>query len=178
MPNIKMINSPYSDDTAIYDVVNYCFDHNLADYVSTYLPIPGDLERVPADDRRVYLQGAIDFWNYILNMNLCNTGKRLLHFSIGLTYMNNKRSYMDMLASDVLECLYMYAYEKRFPSVAVEHITPEGYCHIHFVIGTVNLSGEKYNTQNVNPYNIAKCIADKVGEQVQVQYDDVMDNKR
>ena len=172
MPNIKMINGVYSDDTAIHDVVNYCFDHNLVEYYSTYLPMPGYLNEIPAINRKQELESVMCFWNNILDQNMKNYGKRLLHFSIGFSYIDNKWFYNKYKVQDTFACLYDYALQRGFPSVAVEHITEEGYCHIHYVIGTVNIYGERYDKYGITAKNIAQCIGNKIGEFVVEKYDD------
>lgn len=171
MPNIKMINGAYADENVIYDVVNYCFDHDLEDYISTYLPVPGYLLSIYEDYRKQHLRNAIEFWKYILTVNMKNTGKRLLHFNIGLDDFLKKKKLVRMKARFILEYLYEYAFQKGFPSIATMHITDEGNCHVHFVISAINIYGDMYHVQDINASSIAKFVGNELGEYIKVEYD-------
>lgn len=51
MPNIKMKKRDYKDGNAIYDVMNYCLNHDLRDYDVIYLPNRSDCMKLAIGDR-------------------------------------------------------------------------------------------------------------------------------
>lgn len=171
MPNIKMKKGNYKDSNAIYDVMNYCLNHDLWDYDVIYLPNRNDCMKLAIRDRANEVKYMADFWNVFLDVYNRNSGKRFNHFIIGLGYENQAkvRYYANIVLTDLLQLLY----DKGFPGLAAYHVTAEGYHHIHLLIGITNIYGQSAYSNNINAWAIANYLnSDIPGLQMQVVADD------
>lgn len=91
MPNIKMKKGEYRDSNAIYDVMNYCLNHDLRYYNVMHLPFGNDCMNYSTTDREEEIKYIADFWNTFLDVYSKNCGKRLKHFIIGIGYVNEEK---------------------------------------------------------------------------------------
>lgn len=171
MPNIKMKTGNYKDGNAIYDVMNYCLNHDLRDYGIIYLPNRNDCMKLAIRDRANEVKYMADFWNVFLDVYNRNSGKRFNHFIIGLGYENQAK--VRYYANIVPQVLLQFMEVRGFPGLVAYHVTSEGYHHIHLLVGVINIYGESVYSNNINAWTIANYLnSDIPGLQMQVVVDD------
>lgn len=171
MPNIKMKKGNYKDSNSIYDVMNYCLNHDLRDYDVIYLPNRNDCMKLAIRDRANEVKYMADFLNVFLDVYNRNSGKRLNYFIIGLGYENQVK--VHYYGNVIPYALLQFMETRGFPSLIAYHVTPEGYHHIHLLIGITNIYGQSAYSNNINAWTIAKYLnSDIPGLQMQVVADD------
>lgn len=173
MSFIKMKKNKYADETAIYDVVKYCLDHDLANYCVTYLPMRYDFLRLDAGQQLNEISYITAFWNTFLNIHCKNWGRRCYHFVISL--YDKKMKLYENYAELVISSLGELASELQFPSIAAYHINEYGNHHIHFVIGVINIKGENWYSKNISVLRIANYLRNRTGKEFYVAPDEWME---
>ncbi len=171
MPNIKMKKGEYRDRNAIYDVMNYCLNHDLRYYNIMYLSFRNDCTNYSTTDREEEIKYIADFWNTFLDVYNKNCGKRFNHFIIGIGYEYEAKVpyYANILPNTLLQLLQ----DKGFPGLVAYHVTPDGYHHIHMLVGMTNIYGESAYMHNINAWTIAHYLNTYIpGLKMQVVADD------
>jgi len=171
MPNIKMKKGNYKDSNAIYDVMNYCLNHDLREYDVIYLPDRNDCMKLADSDRENEIKFMANYWNLFLDIYNKNSGKRFNHFIIGIGYENQAkvRHYGNL----ILIALVQFMEDKGFPGLVAYHVTPKGYHHIHMLVGVTNIYGESLYSNNINTWTITNFLNNDIpGLKMQVVVDD------
>ena len=161
MPYIKQITGLYRDNDSIYDLVNYCLNHDLRDYYAVNIPVQRDILLLDQESRKYEIQNMAWFWNTFLDIRCCNYGKRLNHFVFGMGYYYTKN--IDTDVHLVLQALGEFMYERGLLGVVAYHVTPEGYHHIHILIGKVNIYGNTWYKLNLSAMSILWYLKQQFG---------------
>lgn len=140
----------YKDDNAIFDVMYYCLNHDLRYYNIMYLPFRNNCMELAIGDRANEAKYMADFWNALLDVYNKNSGKRFNHFIIGIGYENQTKTlhYGNVILIDLLQFLQ----DRGFPGLVAYHVTPQGYHHIHMMVGIINIYGKSVY---INPWILA-----------------------
>lgn len=171
MPNIKMKKGNYKDDNAIFDVMYYCLNHDLRYYNVMYLPFRNDCMEYAAKNREEETKYMADFWNIHLDVYNKNSGKRFNHFIIGIGYENQTKAlrYANIIPVTLLKFLQ----DRGFPGLVAYHVTPQGYHHIHMMVGIINIYGESAYSNNINTWIIGNYLNNNIpGLKIQIVPDD------
>lgn len=157
MPIIKMKKREYKDNTAVFDVMNYCLNHDLRGYYVTYLPYRNDCMKYAANDRKEEIKYMADYWNMILDGYDKNSGKRFNHYVIGIGNENQDKvhHYVNIIPATVLE----FMQDKGFIGLLAYHVTPHGYHHLHIIMGITNIYGKSVH---INAYTLAIYLNTKI----------------
>lgn len=156
MQNIKMKKGAYKDATVVYDLINYCLNHDLYDYYTTYIPVKNNYSQLDNEGKQIEVANMANFWNMLLDIQCKNYGKRLNHYIIGIGYNNQK--FIREYAHIIFDTLSELFEQMGLPSLVAYHITEESYHHIHVLVGTINIYGDSCYVQNLNKWSIAQYI--------------------
>lgn len=151
-----MKKGTYKDAAAVYDLINYCLNHDLRDYFAIYLPVKNNYLELDTQGRQMEVAGMANFWNTFLDIQCRNYGKRLNHYIIGIGYTNQK--YTCDVAHLILYALGELFEQMGFPSLVAYQVTKEGCHHIHVLVGAININGDSWYAQNLNTWSIAHYI--------------------
>ena len=161
MPYIKQIGNAYKDGDAVYDLVNYCLNHDLKDYCGVNLPMCNDILQLDQESRKKEIQNIVWFWNCFLDINCHNYGKRLNHFvfGIGYKYHNNINAESHLIIDSLEKFLYNYG----LLGIVAYHVNPKGYHHIHVLAGMVNIYGDTWYDLKLSEMSILWYLKKEYG---------------
>ena len=170
MSFVKLKKNKYADETAIYNLVKYCLDHDLFGYCITYLPVRYDFMQLNTEQQLNEINYIASFWNTFLNINGRNRGRRCYHFIISLCdkKMKSYRCYAELIMYYLCEL----ASELQFPSITAYHVNEYGNHHVHFVIGIININGESWYDTNLSVLNISNYLQNRTRKEFHVVNDE------
>ena len=146
MSNIIVMNNPYKDDLALYNVMHYCVGDTVNSLKCQYWGGYG----VPHST----IDAAIAEMNYIKQIYNKTGGKALCHFVVTLcrkTESHNKRYLEGKLEKERRECDYFserlsyFLYMQGYQHCYFKHVD-SNQAHVHYVLNSVNFrTGMKIN---------------------------------